>query len=68
MRWYSDPHNFYRYAAMEYAFAGKDRMAKKWALEAKESLRMLKGEGHEYHTAMMRILGETPVARPYKVF
>jgi hypothetical protein len=47
---------------MEYEFAGNRRMAKKWALIAKDSVRMLHGEGEEY-IAMMRIVEGTPVAR-----
>ncbi|KAF2430876.1 hypothetical protein EJ08DRAFT_633339 [Tothia fuscella] len=54
------------YVAMEYEVLGNRKMAKKWAGVAKESLGLLSGEGHEYHFAMKRILGEDVGSeRPY---
>jgi hypothetical protein len=56
------------YAAMEYEVIGNKKQARKWAVIAKESLRMWSGVGHEYYGAMKRILGEDIVEKPYTRF
>jgi hypothetical protein len=48
------------YAAMEFELAGNMDKAKFWAAKARDGLKLWSGQGHEYHTRMLQILGEKP--------
>jgi hypothetical protein len=53
------------YAAEEYELIGNKKKAREWAVVAKESLRIWSGVGHEYHSSMLRILGEEVPTESY---
>jgi len=46
------------WAALEYTQLGDKKKAKKWAAEAKESLRLWTGEEHVYHMKMLELLAD----------
>jgi hypothetical protein len=48
------------YAALENDIAGRKERAKFWAAKALHGLKLWSGQGHEFHTRMLRVLGQEP--------